>query len=130
MLPPATRCAGALAQRVPLSSVICAATPSSDSIDLAGRGRLSGGQLREPLALAAQERAETEPVVQLAEARQIRQAPPQTLGRHAEVQIAGDARQAPREIHALAMLDEARAETRRAAQLEVRDTAEVAVKLF
>src|SRR5882762_10110302 len=67
----------------------------------------AGGQLRQPLALAAQERSEPESVVQLCQRRHVRHPASQPGGCDVEPQIAGDARELPREVHRLAMLAEA-----------------------
>src|SRR5256886_4312525 len=58
----------------------------------------AGGQLRQPLALAAQERSEAESVVQLRQRRHVGQAAPEPGGRDLEREIAGDAREPAGEV--------------------------------
>src|SRR2546430_6991729 len=101
------------------------------ALHLMPRGTASaGGQLRQPLALAAQERSEAESVVQLRQRRHVGQAAPEPGGRDLEREIAGDAREPAGEIHRLAMRTKARPQGSRAAQLQVRHPRQVAVQLI
>src|ERR1700730_16814316 len=109
MLPPVTRRCGPKAQRVPVRAVISRAMAAKRSISHYGAHRSSaGGQLRQPLALTAQKRTKAESVVQVRQRRHVRPPAPEPGGGDVEPQIAGDARELPREVHRLAMLGEAR----------------------
>src|SRR2546430_17170450 len=76
MLPPDTRRSGAGAQRVPVSAPISRAMAAKRSISRRA-AHSEGGQVRQPLALAAQERSEAESVVQVRERRHVGQAAPE-----------------------------------------------------
>src|SRR6202158_438352 len=133
MLPPVTRRCGPKAQRVPVRAVISRAMAAKRSMPHAtARTETSagGGQLRQPLALAAQERTKTKLIVQLRQCRHVRHPAPEPGGRDVEPQIAGDARELPREVHRLAMLGEARTQGSRAAQLQACDACQISVQLI
>src|SRR5579863_2771854 len=135
MLPPATRSPGSRAKLRCASRDSSAATPAQGSMERrrVRRGSPSGvrrGQLREARPLRAQKRPEAEPVVEPRQRRKVRRAAPETVGGHAERQVATDAGEAAREIHRLAMLGEARSESARAADLEAGDALEIVVELI
>ena len=87
-------------------------------------------QLCEPLGLATQEGPEAEPVVEVAECRQIRQLTAQRAGARPQRQVAGDAREAAGQVHRFPMGGEARAECGRTAQRQIGDAPEVRVQLI
>src|SRR6516162_2097684 len=131
MLPPAMLGPGALAQEAPVSAPSSRAMAAKASMTSGRRGsRPRLRQLREPFALAAQEWAETQAIVELSERRQVRQPPTQRAGARAEREIAGDARELAREVHGLPVCGEARAESARAAQRQGRDARKVGVQLI
>src|SRR5260370_34720986 len=105
MLPPVTRRCGAGAQGVPVRELTSRAMDAKRSIYAAARS--AGGQVRQPLALAAQEGSEAESVVQLRQRRHVRQAAPEAGSCDLEPENASDAREPAREVHRLAMLAQA-----------------------
>src|SRR5690349_2437363 len=109
MLPPVTRRSGAPAQRAPVSALISRLIAANGCIPHArAPPALSARrQLRQALALAAEEGSEAEPVVQLRQRGQVGRAAPEPAGCDVEAQIAGNARQLPREKHRVAMRTQA-----------------------
>ena len=84
------------------------------------------GERRKPLALAAQQRPEAEPVIERPEGLQIRDARAQLLGARFERHVAHNAGQAARQIDRLTVLVQPLAQLARAAQTERGDSAEAA----
>ena len=134
------RCAIA-AQLAPISRAIDSKPPPSvtsplncrisrSNPQLATATAASAALLRQPLALAAQQRPETEAIIERAQSRKIRSPRPQIRGAHAERHVADDPRQAPRQENGLAMLGQALAERAAAAQPQVGDAADIGVKLI
>src|SRR6266446_1867919 len=106
MQPPVTRRCGPKAQRVPVRALISRAMAAKRSM---------------PHAAA---RADLQPAGSCASRS------PWRRRKGPKPQIAGDARELPREVHRLAMLAEARAQRSRAAQREKRDACQVSVQLI
>src|SRR5580658_9452820 len=110
MLPPATRRSGESRQGEPMVLWIAPAMTANISM---GRSCPSGQrQLREALSLAAQERPETELIIKARECRHVGNSALESRRPDAEPQVTGDVRQAPGEVHRLAVVPQPRAEGR------------------
>src|SRR5579864_7771140 len=130
MLPPATRRSGLAAHLTPAKRLISAATAARGRTSHRAAASGGGGQLCQPCTLSAQERPEAEAIVERAEAGEIGEAAPQGFGTRPERHVAGDLRQAAREIDRLAMLGEARGERARTAHPKTGEPAQVPVELI
>src|ERR1700681_2677459 len=88
------------------------------------------GQLRQALALAAEERPEAQLVVESGKRRHVRHAALEAERLNVQAQIARDARELAGEVHRVAVLAQPRTQRAGATQIQARDARQVAIQLI